>query len=54
MSAAFDAPPDQELVKELVTEIVQIRANLDAIAHRENKLRRAINYFSVERSLRER
>jgi hypothetical protein len=49
MTDALATPPDDELVKGLVTEIMQIRANLDEISHRENKLRKAIQYFSLER-----
>ena len=33
-----------------MAEIIQIRANLDEIAQRENKLRKAIHFFTVERN----
>lgn len=42
------------MVQGLVSDIMEIRANLDEIALRENKLRRAIQYFTVERSHKDR
>ena len=42
------------MVQGLVSDIIEIRANLDEIALRENKLRRAIQYFTVERNRKDR
>lgn len=49
MTGTIATPTNEAVVQGLVTEIMQIRANLDQIATRENKLRRAIQYFAVER-----
>jgi len=49
ITGAATALPDENATRELVTEILHIRASLDEIASRENQLRRAIQYFSLER-----
>jgi len=49
MTGAATTLPNENAVRELVTEILDIRASLDEIACRENQLRRAIQYFSLER-----
>eukprot|EP00802_Teleaulax_amphioxeia_P024736 Tamp_25476.p2 GENE.Tamp_25476~~Tamp_25476.p2 ORF type:complete len:153 (+),score=21.78 Tamp_25476:299-757(+) len=51
---ALLSPVDTKVVQGLVSDIIEIRANLDEIALRENKLRRAIQYFTVERNRKDR
>ena len=48
--AALGPAPEEAIAQELVSEIIEIRANLDDIARRENKLRKAIHFYTVKRS----
>jgi hypothetical protein len=48
MRSGVDASPT--MAQRLVSDIIEIRANLDDIARRENKLRKAIHFFTVKRS----
>jgi hypothetical protein len=49
-SELLATPPREALAQELVAEIIQLRQNLDEIALRENKLRKAINFFTLEKN----
>jgi hypothetical protein len=48
MRSGVDASPT--MAQRLVSDIIEIRANIDDIARRENKLRKAIQFFTVKRS----
>jgi hypothetical protein len=48
--AARGPAPEEAIAQGLVSDIIEIRANLDDIARRENKLRKAIHFFTVKRS----
>ena len=48
--AARGPAPEEAIAQGLVSDIIEIRANIDDIARRENKLRKAIQFFTVKRS----
>ena len=46
---ALESPLDEDAIMELVTEIRQIRSSLDQISNTENKLRKAIQLYSLKK-----
>ncbi len=49
MTNALESPLDEDAIMELVTEIRQIRSSLDQISNTENKLRKAIQLYSLKK-----
>lgn len=48
---ALESPLDEDAIMELVTEIRQIRSSLDQISNTENKLRKAIQLYSLKKDV---